>query len=674
MASSAGATPPGGVEGGAAPSGRARKRKHALLVVDDERAIVDSLTALFRRDYRVLAATSGTEALEILDREPIRLVLSDERMPGMTGTELLVHVREKVPESIRILVTGYADIEAVIRAVNYGQIYGYVTKPWEPAELEMMVRHAARHLEVMDENRRLAAELTEANLGLERKVQERTEDLARSERYLESIIANLQSGLLVCDPAGRVEILNAAAARIMHLGSPAEGRGRLLVESARLQYFQPAVERTIVEGRLEYQELSIPLDDGELQYIGYGTSPILDVGGRTTGVIVIFRDTTEKRKFEEQMVQSEKLAAIGELAGGVAHEINNPLGIILGFTQLLLKAGSPDPAVVQKLKHIENQTLRCKAIVTNLLKFARKPRVEHTMVNLGQVMQETLDLLRRQLELDEIAIDARIDPGPVSIQASEGELQQAFFNLIINAGDAMDRGGRLSVRVWAERDIVCARIADTGSGIPPEVIEKIWNPFFTTKAPGKGTGLGLSITRTLVQKSRGTIDLHSVVGEGTTFTMTFPLADPATAPGVKGGGAAATAAAAAGRLSGLTIMVVDGEERVLSACGEALGRENTVELVSDPTQALARIRERRFDLLLLDLAPPRMHGLDVLRLVRQEKTEDELPIILMTDRPVEELERRKDELEVLAILDKPFTANDLQERLCRAWPAVPRNS
>ena len=640
----------------------AKPKKHTLLIVDDEKPIVDSLNGLFRRDYQVFTGTSAAEGLEVLAREKIDVVLSDQRMSPVDGTEFLVQVKEKSPETVRILVTGYADIQSVIRAVNYGQIYGYVTKPWKPDELETLVKQAVQHLDLLDENKRLTEELREANAGLEQKVADRTSELADLEQYKEGIISNLTSGMLVTDPDMRITSINPAAGKIMELPDPTLWKGRLITDHERLQYFKDAVMRTLQDGRLEYQEFTVPLSTGETQYIGYGTSKMVGLSGQVTGVIVIFRDTTEKRRFEEQMVQSEKLAAIGELAGGVAHEINNPLGVILGFTQLLLKQDWQDAGVKTKLKHIESQTFRCKTIVTNLLKFARKPKVETTLVNLTQVMQETVDILRRQLEVENIQVETKIGPGPVFVRANENELQQVFFNLIVNAKDAMEKGGRFSVRVYAEVDDALVVLQDTGPGIPPAILEKIWNPFFTTKAPGKGTGLGLSITRTLVQKSQGTIDLESVVGEGTTFRLKFPLAglpqESSSGPPV---------VAELPPLKGLSILAVDDDELILRVVSEVLSDGNEVDLVGDATEAVRLLKLKRYDLVLLDLILPGFHGLDLLKVMRADRTADELPVVLITGQATEGLAQHKEDLGILEIVHKPFTTGELDESLKRAW-------
>ncbi|MBI4861264.1 MAG: response regulator [Candidatus Riflebacteria bacterium] len=639
-----------------------RPKAHSLLIVDDEKAIVDSLHGLFRREYNVFTATSADEGMGVLTRERIDVVLSDQRMPGTSGSEFLTTVRDRFPDTIRILFTGYADIEAVIQAVNFGQIYGYIAKPWKPDELELFVRQAIRHLEVSMENRRLTAELMEINAKLEQKVLERTRALENLEQYKECIIQSLQSGLLVCDALGCVETMNQTAGRIMGM-APDEVKGRLLDSIPKLAHFRDAVTRTLAGGKLEYQELAIQISPGETQYIGYGTSVLVTPGGEKSGVIIIFRDTTEKRKFEEQLIQSEKLAAIGELAGGVAHEINNPLGVILGFTQLLLKQDWTDPGVKKKLRHIETQTFRCKNIVTNLLKFARKSKTDEALVNVGQIMQETLDILHRQLEVENVTIIRDIGPEPALVRANENEMQQVFFNLVVNAKDAMERGGTLTVRVTVEGGRARVSVADTGHGIPSEVLEKIWNPFFTTKPPGKGTGLGLSITRRLVEKVHGQIEVESTPTQGTRFNLSFPQARLTGDSDLDG----QPPAPVVRPLKGLKILVVDDEEDILRLCGELLRSSNQVDLLPDSRGVLEILKKKSYDLMLLDVMMPGLNGLELLTAIRERYPQTLTPAVVITGGPAEEVYARRNERGILDGLFRPFTVAELEAALMEAW-------
>ncbi|MBI4412153.1 MAG: PAS domain-containing protein [Deltaproteobacteria bacterium] len=242
-------------------------------------------------------------------------------------------------------------------------------------------------------------------------------------------------------------------------------------------------------------------------------------------VVLHYRDVTEEKELERQLVHSEKMAAIGMLAGGVAHEINNPLGGILAFAQLALRElGKAHPSF-NDLKEIEESALRCKRIVEDLLDFSRQRRDDlKAAVSLNEVLQKIMPLIQMQAKASSIEVIEAFDPALGPICGNFHKLQQVFLNLITNAYQAMLGGGRLTLKTYADlkSDRVCADISDTGNGIPQEYLNKIFDPYFTTKKQGEGTGLGLSISYGIVQDHSGTIEVKSRQGKGTTFTVSFP--------------------------------------------------------------------------------------------------------------------------------------------------------
>jgi len=236
----------------------------------------------------------------------------------------------------------------------------------------------------------------------------------------------------------------------------------------------------------------------------------------------------ELSRTQAQLVHSEKLASVGMLAGGVAHEINNPLMVILGRTELLLmEDGLPDGAK-QNLETIRTETERIGRIVENLLTFSRKSRQEKIeQVNVNEVLNRTLMLSEHQLTVGNVRVIKQLDEQIPPIQANPGQLQQVFMNLIINAHHAMPTGGQLIVRTGTiPRDRVFVEVEDTGCGIPPEDLDRIFDPFFTTKEEGKGTGLGLAVSRNIVESHGGQIGVQSTPGDGTVFRVILPRVPP----------------------------------------------------------------------------------------------------------------------------------------------------
>jgi two-component system NtrC family sensor kinase len=234
--------------------------------------------------------------------------------------------------------------------------------------------------------------------------------------------------------------------------------------------------------------------------------------------------TKELQAAQDQILRSERLASLGKLAAGVAHEMNNPLSGILLFTQSLLKRTKDNASVQEDLKVIEQEIIRCSRIVRSLLDFARETKPEKVSTQINQVIENTLALVENQAAFQNIRIVKELDPSIVPIPLDANQMQQVLMNIIINAADAMQVGGTLTIRSAHTREngFVEVTIADTGCGIPEEVINRIYDPFFTTKESKKGTGLGLAVSYGIIKKHQGFIMVESTLGKGTTFTIRLP--------------------------------------------------------------------------------------------------------------------------------------------------------
>jgi hypothetical protein len=248
------------------------------------------------------------------------------------------------------------------------------------------------------------------------------------------------------------------------------------------------------------------------------------------GTIVIIDDVTLRAELEEQLQISDKMASIGLLAAGVAHEVNTPLTGISSFTQMLLESADPDDPQTRVLEKIERQTFRAAKIVNGLLNLSRPATAgaERAPVDLNAVISDVLALLEHQFKVAKIRVRRDLaSPSPV-VMGIEFKLQQVFLNLFLNARDAMPKGGWLSIATRTSGEHAVAEVSDTGSGIPSEHLSRIYDPFFTTKAIGQGTGLGLSISYGIIREHDGSISCDSALGEGTRFTLSLPLAASAS--------------------------------------------------------------------------------------------------------------------------------------------------
>ncbi len=297
---------------------------------------------------------------------------------------------------------------------------------------------------------------------------------------------------------------------------------------------EPCTGCMMKESSENKEPLTFSLNNVRKEFFYEVTSqPIYDVKGQLDGLVHIYRDRTKAKQMEAQLVQSEKLASIGLLAGGVAHEINNPLGGILIFSQMLLREIPKDSPHYEDVVEIEAATQRCKSIVERLLDFARQqPTGDQEPLECVNVVEAAKTALRfgrvadqaRRCEIDELWHDSDFP-----VMADRNKLIQVFLNLIQNAFQAMPDGGTLVLKSHVEDRVKgkfgVFEVQDTGVGIPKENLKRIFDPFFTTKDPGEGTGLGLAICYGMVQEIGGLLEVDSSVNVGTTFRLTLPLAD-----------------------------------------------------------------------------------------------------------------------------------------------------
>jgi two-component system, NtrC family, sensor kinase len=289
--------------------------------------------------------------------------------------------------------------------------------------------------------------------------------------------------------------------------------------------------RSPVQGEAHFHGVSGP------RWFHVVRTPVVDRTGQVAGLLCNARDITEFREIQQRMVQSQKLESLGQLAAGVAHEINTPLGIILGFAQVLLSDFPPETEAHGHLRKVEKHARICKKIVADLLRFSRHTETDKRPLDLNVVLEQVLSVVEHSFYLDRIEIQRRFAQDLPLIYGDQEKLQQVFLNLLNNAHDAIGSDGRLilSTSYHRENDEVLVCVADSGPGIPEEIRHKVFDPFFTTKPVGKGTGLGLSVTFGIVKEHGGRIDIRSEekrgnlptrdgpVGGGASFTLCFPV-------------------------------------------------------------------------------------------------------------------------------------------------------
>jgi signal transduction histidine kinase len=377
-------------------------------------------------------------------------------------------------------------------------------------------------------------------------------------------------------------------------------------------------------------------------------------------------DTVRQRT--ERLLQSEKVATMGALLAGVAHELNNPLAVLIGQAHLLQQGARGDEALSRRARKIGDAAERCGRIVRNFLSLARQRTPERSATALSQVVQGALELLAYELRSDQIEVTVDLAADLPVLWADPHQLHQVLVNLIANAHHAMRRQSKprhITLRAHRAGDGVRVEVADSGPGIPAEVVAKIFEPFFTTKPTGEGTGLGLSLCRGIIEEHGGTLDVVSVVGEGATFVVALPVGTPPAAD------AAASASGIPSAPRRAAIMVVDDERAIAETVAEALENEgHTADLAENGSVALDMLERRAYDLVISDGKMPVLDGEAFWSEVGRRFPGVQQRIIFLTG---DVLSREKQEfLERVGApwLTKPFALDDLV-RLVHQMLAAP---
>ncbi len=342
------------------------------------------------------------------------------------------------------------------------------------------------------------------------------EEYSRLEAFSRNVLQSLQSGLITVDLKGRITFINAAGEQIL-------GLKRASIRNLSLLDIFPEIESYLSGERAQRVEVNYTKDPFTKLQLGLSFYPLRDHRGELSGKVVIFQDLTKMKDMEESVKRSERLASVGQLAAGIAHEIRNPLASISGAIQLLREEEFSNPHAQRLMEIIVTESNRLNRLINEFLLYAQPPKATKKKVELDKVVEDTLEIFFRTPQWNYgIRLIKEIEKGIV-VECDPQQMQQVLWNLLINAVEAMEGKGVLKVGLRKEPadNKVILRVTDTGKGIPPDKVERIFDPFFTTKE--RGTGLGLSIVHKIIEQHRGTITVLSKVGEGTTFNITMPL-------------------------------------------------------------------------------------------------------------------------------------------------------
>lgn len=488
---------------------------------------------------------------------------------------------------------------------------------------------------------------------------------------VESMLSLLPLGLAITDRDGRFIFLNEAFGRTAGVR---EGEKPLYPGDLMIKEDKSAVAdavRRYATGQPMAGDLAVRLRNGGEEPVALGIAGVRGLGD--AAVLLSIKDNSEESKLKSQVAQATKMQAVGQLAGGVAHDFNNILTAIIGHCDLMLLRHAPGDSDYDDIMQVKNNSNRAAGLTRQLLAFSRQQTLRPQVLQLPDVVSDVSNLLKRLLA-DDVELELKHGRNLGLVRADPGQLEQVIINLGVNARDAMPKGGKIQISTKAVSaadvrslksdilpvgDYTALFVTDTGKGIPPEIIGKIFEPFFTTKDVGKGTGLGLSTVYGIIKQTGGYIFADSTPGEGTTFSIYFPVHEQV---GEKSAAAdQASKASAKKELWGSGhILLVEDEDMVRAVAERALTRQGyTVATASDGEEGLKHLAgEAHFDMIVSDVVMPNMDGPAMAKTVRKQYPD--MPILFMSGYAEEQL-RKSIDLDNVAFLPKPFSVAQIAE-------------
>ena len=567
---------------------------HKILIIDDDPNIVNVLEqALQFEGYSTRSALSSEEGLKLFAEEgEFDIVITDLMMPGLSGIELLEHIKNLDPNCQVLVLTGFGSNDTAVEALKKGA-YDYLKKPTNIEELFIAVAKAI-------EKKKLTLASLNYQMELEKRVEERSSELLRTQKFLHSVLeSSTEYFIIATDDKGEITLFNSGAERLFGYDrTEVEGKKPILFLSGLSKDGKPEdLDEFLKDGMIDKSQTIVNRNNDEIP-ITLTVTPIKNEEEKITGYIWIGKDITERlamqAKLEEyaqnlekrveertkelmgqnirlekalqqlkeaqvQLLQAEKMASLGQLSAGVAHEINNPIGFVNSNLNTLKKymknikdyshgvdrvLSGGDSASIEELARLKRNkkidfilddvasvideslegTERVKTIVHDLKSFSYQDREDLLPYDLNKGIKSTLNIVWNELKYKAEVIEELAELPPVKCYPQQ--INQVIMNLLVNASQAIEEEGKITVRTLQQDGEVIVEIGDNGSGIDPENLPKIFEPFFTTKECGKGTGLGLSISYSIIERHGGSIEVKSEVGKGSTFRIHLPIEGP----------------------------------------------------------------------------------------------------------------------------------------------------
>jgi len=573
------------------------EQKPEILIVDDNVEWTSNLQDILQVEgYIVAIAHDGRAALSLSKEKTFDLAIVDFKLPDRTGLELIGELSRVCIQTVYIIVTGYASLHSALEAVKQKSIIAYETKPLDMKRFLNLINQVIKRGEVQKE-------------------------LHESEERFRNLVFNLTDLVMEIDSQGKFTYVSPQIFNIFGY-TPEEALGLNAFEFVHPDDIPKCMEAMASTRQVVNLEYRSRHKDGHYVHASTSGKIVPDVHGGNS-LISVLRDITEqknveaeKKELERRAYISSRLTSIGEMAAGIAHEINNPLTSVIGFADLLLERKDVPDDIRQSLEVIHSGSVRVAGIVRQLLAFARQDRVKKEYVNVNEIIENTLAMMAYTMKSENMEVRTHLASGLPGTMGVAGQLQQVFLNIIMNAETEMKRAhgkGKLLVETEAIDNVIRISFEDDGPGIAPETLDRIFEPFFTTRDVGEGTGLGLSICHGIITEHRGRLYVRSELGKGATFIVELPVI--AVQEQVE---LAEAVVDEAEKVTGAKILVVDDEPGVQKFLKQVLtaGGHN-VETVDNAEEAMERIKGGRYDLILTDIKMPGMSGIELYKNVQK---------------------------------------------------------
>ena len=524
--------------------------KYQILLIDDEIGIRETITDILGNGlYDVQCAKNGKEGIEKLNSQFFNIVIIDINLPDMSGIEILQRVKKIDKDIYSIILTGSATIENSVMALNQGA-YAYIIKPFNIETIKNTLSSAIKEQKLVLENKRLLQELKESNKKLqdaknsvdqlnkklESNILERTKQLREQINWTETIINSLSDGLCTVDHDCNITSFNHQAKIITGFTT----KEILGYNHTDIFICEPSIknllESPLFKGKaVSNIEVTLKNKSDKIIPIRISAAPMKDKDGNIFGMVEIFTDISKEKQLQEQLIQTSKLASMGELLANLTHEIKNPLNGMLLFATLIQSDVEASSEIYKHAERILSEGLRIGKIAGDILTFSRQGYKDNSPANIVKIIESTLSLVEKQLRVDGIEIQRFFPSDSLNICANFGRIQQVLLNLINNAEYALIEKIKkqkskekyyikISISSFNTKNqpYIRLEVEDNGIGIKPEDKIKLFDPFFTTKPLGKGTGLGLSVSYGIIKDHDGEIDVQSEEGKFTRFIIDLP--------------------------------------------------------------------------------------------------------------------------------------------------------